>query len=302
MNSLCKVLLCMTVCIAYASAYDGFIPDDRCVVVSKYSYEVDCSLAYLQEPLVPLEPSATVFSTLEAALAWCSHDPMIIDIMGTVYITDAALNNKLMYLGVDIVINGIDYVDPEDESKTRQSALVGLSNFKILDDNTSVTFNNLLIDGCGTKDSIFFSKFDHNLVSSEYHTFLAPFFKEGGLRCFLGRNLIIENSTVTDYAGPMAVCHINPLVGKSTIRHNNFFDISGHAVAISEVEYDVSYNTHCKCGKKYKDCYFINRAALGYGISEYVFSKNVLCDADEVSIFVEQLSDILVAAAFGGFE
>lgn len=300
MSSLYKTLFCMIVCIALANAFEidyEALPSDRCIVVSRYSYEVDCSIAFKEELIVPLEGSLTVFNTLEAALAWCKLKNPIIDIIGTVYITEYAISKRLEYYGGDIVINGVDYVDPEDETKTMKSVLVGLSNFQIQKDSISVTFNNLILDGCGTKDSIFLSTFNQDShLNSEYRNVLASFYKGNGFHCYLGENLIIENSTIINYSGNMAVCHVNCLFGQSTIRHNNFLNIAGQAIALFGVAYDIGFNNHCCSEGYYQNCYYVNADCFAFDdfdVGEFVFlnNNNTICDENKVSSILDQLNN-----------
>lgn len=167
-------------------SYEALSGTDNCVVVSQYTMP-DCNIKLPEKPIPSiLDGSLTVYTSLEEALYRCPYDPVKIDIMGRVYVTEAATNQNLWYnQSKNLVITGIP------SASKIQSSLVGLKNFQFKYDNITVEFKNLIIEGCSTKDPLFLSRNKYDQLSP----------------CFTGKQLFFDHTFISNYHSEKVLCH-----------------------------------------------------------------------------------------------
>lgn len=193
---------------------DSIAPNDprfdpnSCVVIEDFTV-VNCTFVQflVNEPTTPEENpcpgygiqttpaivngTQIIYGRIEDAIKNCPFDPVLIEFIGTLYITNVS---ELVYNGTrDLIIRGISqttYVPPTNVTAlvavnvtyfnatvnatvteeqlqeqvvsttpeqyiTLQSTIVGLQDLQVIQQNVSVKFDNFIMEGCGTDHGVF---------------------------------------------------------------------------------------------------------------------------------------------------
>ena len=142
----------------YAPPDCTLAPPDRFIPEEEPNPYLECSKdgnANEDESELIFADTQMIFEQLEDAIDNCPYDPVLIEFTGTIYM----LNNPFIYYNgtKDIIFRGISQF-VEGYTEELKSVIVGLKDWQIKHQNISITFDNVVLEGCSTKGPIFFNK------------------------------------------------------------------------------------------------------------------------------------------------
>ena len=226
--------------LAVVSAFSEY----ACIVTGKME-EPSCApeLRIWSGVLMDVRSQNQVFyKDFEVAITTCPFDPVLIEVVGTVYVPNNIKHTKAKNLW----IRGVTQYD-EEIDRYIAPTLVGFKDVLIATKNITVVLDNLVLEGCDTDRPLFARMCSDCAVGLHDQSFMAT------------------DLTVLNYSGEdVLVQHATDKSISFAIENSQFSNIAGSAICVDgSHSVRIFNNVFESCGDEEHSCVIINRADVG---------------------------------------
>lgn len=233
-------IFALFVSLAVAAKIDTRFREYSCVVTGQFE-EPNCDAEVPHFPPARFEVwgnNQVFYDTFSDALQRCPYNPVLIEVAGTIYIEEDLKYSSLSTLW----IRGVLHLN-ETTGDVYSPTIVGFKNLYTTYVNTTIIFDSIILEGCGTTDPLFTSNHETLPGALIDQTFLAT------------------NITVSNYAAPVVLKqYSSDNTTFFAVENSRFVNINNTAInVIGDQAIRIHNNVFSNCGNDEHTCVIMQR-------------------------------------------